>query len=151
MRTQILSRLSRLTPATSGLESVSPCGPLGDLSGNLSSQVREEGHLDTGAGINGAPPVLPEGKTKAWWKHLRKTLPAPDFSHQSFNPLTQHCFEDRPMVLQIIIISNNGGVEGRRRGFAGLKQTRSHLPRYPIQNICLTQISRKLYSLETKV
>ena len=70
MRTQILSRLSRLTPATSGLESVSPCGPLGDLSGNLSSQVREEGHLDTGAGINGAPPVLPEGKTKAWWKHL---------------------------------------------------------------------------------
>ena len=45
---------------TPGLESVGPCGPLGHLSGNLSSQVRGEGHLDTGAGINVPLPVLPK-------------------------------------------------------------------------------------------
>ena len=53
---------------------VGPCGPQGHLSGNLSSQVREEGHLDTGAGINVALPVLPKRKTKALRKHLKTLL-----------------------------------------------------------------------------
>ena len=80
---------------TPGLESVGPCGPLGHLSGDLSSQVREKGHLDTGAGINVALPVLPKNKRK----HL-KIPPPPDFSHQSFNPLTQHCFANDHRRLQ---------------------------------------------------
>ena len=145
--------MSRLTPA---LVSVGPCGPLGDLSGNLSSQVgRRRGAFGHWAGINVTLPVLPPTREK------NKSSPAVETSQEDapssrlFASIIQppHAtlfWGPTAMVLQIIIlVSNNGGVEGR---FLRIEaETRSHLPRYPIQNICLPRISRKMYSLQTNV
>ena len=56
------------------------------------------------------------GKQKPLQKHLLKANPPPDFPHQSFNPITQQCFED----CHLLLISNKRGrVEGRA-GFVGL-------------------------------
>ena len=100
---------ARLTP---GLESVDPCGPLGHLSGDLSSQVREKGHLDTGAGINVQSCQKTKGNISKGGFLLLQTF--------RINHSTPHA------TLFCKWSSWSPITEVLKRGFAGRGQTRSH-------------------------
>ena len=124
---------ARLTP---GLESVDPCGPLGHLSGDLSSQVREKGHLDTGAGINVQSCQKTKGNISKGGFLLLQTF--------RINHSTPHA------TLFCKWSSWSPITEVLKRGFAGRGRQGATPAQYPKHR--LPQISRKLYSLlETEV